>query len=95
MKRVFGYLKRYPGGQLLIDPEFRDWKDLHSEEYNWLEAYPHVVEELPPDMPEPKGKPARITCYVDVDHAHDKVTRRSVTGILPFINGMPIKWVSK
>jgi len=79
----------------LIDPEFRDWKNLHSEEYSWLEAYPHAVEELPPDMPEPKGKPARITCYVDADHAHDKVTRRSVTGILLFVNGMPIKWVSK
>jgi len=75
MKRVFGYLKRYPGGKILIDPEFRDWKNFHSEDYSWLEAYPHAVEEVPNDMPEPKGRAARITCYVDADHAHDKVTR--------------------
>jgi hypothetical protein len=34
-------------------------------------------------------------CYVDADHAHDLVTRRSVSGILLFVNNMPIKWYSK
>ena len=32
---------------------------------------------------------------MDADHAHDKVTRRSVTGILLFVNGTPVKWISK
>ena len=36
-----------------------------------------------------------IVCFVDADHAHDAVTRRSVTGILLFVNNMPIKWVCK
>ena len=36
-----------------------------------------------------------ITCYVDADHAHDVVTHRSITGILLFINNMPIKWISR
>jgi hypothetical protein len=52
-------------------------------------------EELPHDMLEPKGKPVRITVYLDADHAHDLVTRRSVTGILIFINNTPIKWICK
>ena len=46
-------------------------------------------------MQGPKGKTARTTCYVDADHAHDKVTRRSVTGALYLVNMMPVKWISK
>ena len=60
-----------------------------------MEAYLNATEELPPDMVTPMGKPAWITCYVDADHAHDKITCRSVTSILLFINGTPIKWISK
>jgi hypothetical protein len=33
--------------------------------------------------------------YVDADHAHDLVTRRSITGILVMLNSTPIRWVSK
>jgi hypothetical protein len=33
--------------------------------------------------------------YVDADHAHDLIIRRSITGILVMINNMPIRWVSK
>ena len=46
-------------------------------------------------MPTPKGKEARITVFVDADHARDKVTRRSVTGILVLINNTPIKYICK
>ena len=46
-------------------------------------------------MPVPKGKSATTTCYVDADHAHDLVTRRSVTGAILFVNSMPTKWISK
>ena len=64
-------------------------------EHNWGEVYPDSFEELPPDMLEPKGKPVLITGYVDADHAHDLVTRRSVTGVLILLNSTPIKWYSK
>jgi hypothetical protein len=33
--------------------------------------------------------------FVDADHARDKVTRRSVTGIIVFINNTPVKWYCK
>jgi hypothetical protein len=36
-----------------------------------------------------------MTVYVDADHAHDLVTRRSITGILVIINNTPIRWISK
>ena len=46
-------------------------------------------------MLEPRGKPVLITGYMEADHAHDLVTKRSVTGILLFLNNTPIKWYSK
>jgi hypothetical protein len=36
-----------------------------------------------------------MTVYVDADHAHGLVTRRSITGILVMLNNTSIRWVSK
>jgi hypothetical protein len=47
------------------------------------------VEELPRDMPPPKGPAEELFSFVDADHAHDWVTWRSVTRILLF------RWVCR
>jgi hypothetical protein len=36
-----------------------------------------------------------MTVYVDADHAHDLVSRRSITGILVMLNYTAIRWISK
>jgi hypothetical protein len=36
-----------------------------------------------------------IIAFVDADHAGDRVTRRSRTGVLIYINCSPIMWFSK
>ena len=36
-----------------------------------------------------------MTVYVDADHAHGLVARRSITGILLMLNNTPVRWVSK
>jgi hypothetical protein len=36
-----------------------------------------------------------MTVYVDADHAHDLVIRRSITGILFMLNNTPIRCISK
>ena len=46
-------------------------------------------------MPPPRGRLVSTHCFVDSDHAGDKVTRRSQTGILIFLNPAPIIWYSK
>src|SRR5210317_761187 len=46
-------------------------------------------------LPKPLGKKIRITVYTDSDHAHDVVTRRSVTGVLLFLNNTPVKAISQ
>jgi len=81
--------------QIIIDIGKRVVNDATDVDVNWDEQYPGAREVLPDDMPTPKGKKVNLTLYVDADHAHDQLTRRSVTGILLFINNTPIKWYSK
>ena len=97
MQRVFGYLRSQPEGKILIDksdPPIRNRATI-STGYNWSEFYPDACEDIPDNMPPPQGMEGKITVYVDADHARDKVTRRSVTGILVLLNNTPIAWVSK
>jgi len=75
MKQVFSYLKKFHKGRIIIDPTWMDWsKYKMTQEHSWEEIYPNTKEEIPNNMPEPRGVPARITCFVDANHAHDKVT---------------------
>ena len=96
MIRVFGYIKKYNKGKIMIDPNYPPHASFDCPEYDqWREFYPDAEEILPDNMPSVKGKAVRITVYKDADHAHDMLTRRSVTGILLFINNTPVKWISK
>ena len=95
MLRLFGYLKYHPELGILIDPSPIKLPMLQDIKVNWEEQYPCSGEELPPSMPTPKGNPVQLTVYVDADHAHDRLTRRSVTGYIIFINNTPVKWYSK
>jgi hypothetical protein len=61
----------------------------------WVEFYPDASEDIPKDLPPEKGPRVRMTVYVDADHAHYLVTRRSITGILVMLNNTPIRWISK
>ena len=47
------------------------------------------------DAPEPRGNAVSTHCFVDADHAGNKVTRRLPSGILLFLNMAPILWYSK
>ena len=49
----------------------------------------------PEERPTATGPKIRITVYKDSDHAHDVLTRRSVTGVLLFLNNTPVRWISK
>ena len=57
--------------------------------------YPDANDEVPPNAPEPRGKAVQINCFVDSDHAGDRITRRSHTGIIMYINKSPISWFTK
>ena len=57
--------------------------------------YGHVVEEDPPNMPVPLGNAIQMSCFVDADHAGNKITRQSHTGIFILLNNTPVIAFSK
>ena len=61
----------------------------------WKDFYPDAEEAIPSNAPPPRGLPVKISCYVDADHASNRVTRRSHTGILIYCMNSPIIWFSK
>ena len=96
--QMFAYLKKYHNTEMVFDPsdpvvdessfEKRDWT---SSEFGHLQG----VEQMPTNMPEPRGTGFTIRAKVDADHAGDTVTRRSRTGFLVYLNCAPIYWMSK
>ena len=96
--QVFAYLKKYHNSEMVYDPsdpvidesafELKDWT---SSEFGHLQG----KEELPPNMPEPRGQGFIISAKVDADHAADTVTRRSRTGFFVYLNSAPVYWMSK
>ena len=97
LERVLGYLSHREHGTIVVDTGEAPIRNeaTFSKGHDWIEFYPDAVENVPNDLPLPQGNMARLTCYVDADHARDSVTRRSVTGIFVLLNNTPIVWMSK
>jgi hypothetical protein len=70
MKHLFGYVKQFPHGQIIIDHSEHVVKAAKVQpEYDWSEYYPVAEGIMPPDMPIPKGRTIKITAYKDADFA--------------------------
>lgn len=93
---IFHYLSKNPKKRLVMDANepFVD-ESMFNINADWMEFYGDVVEEDPPGMPEPLGKPILQSVFVDSDHASNVVTRRSHSGIFLFVNNALIKSFSK
>ena len=59
------------------------------------EQYRDAEEQVPNNMPTPRGRMVTTTAYVNALHAANKMTRRSHTGFILFVNRAPITWYSK
>jgi hypothetical protein len=83
---IFGYVKRNKRATLVFDEQRVDWNEASFQEHDWTDFYRGVPA---------RGNSVQINCFVDVDHAGNRITRRSQTGILIFLNRAPIIWYSK
>ena len=101
---IFYYLKHHNRSYISLDPTRFDidWKPRSTGEINPQERalamkhlYPDAVETLPHDMPEARGEEVDINVFVDADHAGNRITRRSHTGIIIMVNMSPVVWYSK
>ena len=96
IKHMCGYLKKYKSGGIRFRTDMPEYGHLEEPTVDWTHSvYGDVKEDIPDDMPEPKGKPVRLTCFVDANLMHDFITGRSATGILHLMNLTPIDWFSK
>ena len=89
------FLSKHPMKRVVFDPTEVDIDESTFKAADWKDFYGDVVEEDPPHMPEPLGKSVVISAFVDANHAGNKVTRRSHTGIVIFINNAMIDVFSK
>jgi len=95
MFRIFGYLKYHMKASLKMNTSYPEEPVEGVVRANWKHLYPGAHEKLPHNAPEPKGKPLRAWGEFDADHAHDLENRRSVSGILIYMNESVVKWYSK
>ena len=92
---IFGYLKQSPRRRLFLDPDHPVISENRFKSFDWEDFYREAKEDIPTNMPGPLGKAVSTHCFVDASHASDKVTRKSQTGILIFVNRAPTMWHSK
>jgi len=97
--RVFGFIKTTINVQIAIDHRpmnfARNEPDFKTLIPDFLKDYPDAKEELDPGFPPSFGPILETSILVDSDHAHDKKTRRSLTGLLAFVGSTPVIWLSK
>ena len=92
---IFGYLKKHPKQKIYLDPDHPVISESRFKRFDWEEFYMGAEEPMPNHVPEPQGGEISLHCFVDADHASDKVTRRSQTGIIIFGNKAPLVMYSK
>ena len=97
---IFGYLKKYKNQIIVIDSRDTSHvggKDALNLDFTKMfeEVYPDSAEEIDVKFPEPKVDELEITAFVDSDHAHDRLTRILVTGLLILLGQTPVYFMSK
>ena len=96
LKKIVGYLANFPHGALRFRLHEPDYSNLPHKEYGWQRTvYEGAKEEIPHDIPEPKGKYVTTTTYVDANLHHDQVTGKDVTACLHIVNATSSHWYTK
>jgi len=92
---VFAYLKKCNRSTMIFDDTLPMIDESLFTIADWTEFSRDAKELKPSNEPEPRGKPVNMYFFCDANYAGDKVTRRSHTGIIIFLNRTPITRYSK
>jgi len=96
IKRVIGYLSRFRSGAIRIRTDKPDLSKYKTLDYDWSNSpYAGAREEVPSNVPVPKGKSVKMWSFADANLMHDALSGKAVTAILHFFNQTPIDWFSK
>ena len=94
------YLDIHPTIELTFDPQefiFTEPEEKETKEKKraMSQLYVDAAEDLPTNAPQLLGCPVQINCFVYSDHTGDRITQRSHTDIIMYLNKAPISWYSK
>ena len=95
---IFAYLHKYHNTELVYDLSDRVVEQDVFERRDWTSSEFGAVqgkEEVPSNMPEPRGLGFVMRVKVDTDHASDTLTRLSRMGFLVYLICALIYWWSK
>ena len=92
---IFGYLKVHHNARIIMDPSYPEIEEDDFPRHDWSNFYKDMEEIKPPNAPKPLGMELVIRACVDADHAGDKLTRRSRSGFIVWVNSAPVYWYSK
>jgi hypothetical protein len=98
--RVFGYLKKRPNRRIVVDsqdPIYKGGEDSLSRDFTKKSGnqYPGALKEINANLPKPLIDKIEITVFVDSDYTHDKVSRRSITGLFIFVGRTAVFYTNK
>ena len=90
-------LDKHPKLTLYMDTSLPnlDYQIFTTDATEFKEYYRGAKEEMPHRMPRPRGVAVRTTAFVDSSHGANKVTRRSQSGHILFVNSALLKWLSR
>ena len=78
LKRVCGYIRKYPQGAIRFRTDIPDHEytfGANPIKYDWVETvYGNPTEEIPNNMPTPKGRCVNTSTYCDANLLHDLTT---------------------
>ena len=92
---IFAYLKIHHNARIVFDPSYPEIDNEAFGERNWSSMYGNEKELIPSNAPKALGSEFIIRAYVDASFAGCKLTRRSRTGFIVFLNRAPIFYFSK
>ena len=96
LKKIVGYLVNFPRGALRFRLHEPDYSNLPHKKFDWQRAvYVGAKEEIPHDIPEPKGKHVTTTTCVDANLHHDQVNGKAVTACLHIVNATSSDWYTR
>jgi len=87
---LFAYLKTHTRSCIILDDSRPQVDESRFIQADWTAFYPEAAEAIPLNAPETCGESIIISCFFVADHAGNRVTRRSHSGILLFCNRAPI-----
>jgi hypothetical protein len=92
-------LKKYPNKaigiverDLIVNKELLQTTDSN---YDFEDQYSYAHEDIDERFPEPKGSDLPVSIFFDSDHVHDKITGRSISGVIVMVGCTPITWKSR